>query len=50
VADDGDGLTVEVVVVSEAAPVSDEVVLTRFSTGADFVFADRGTPVELRRG
>jgi hypothetical protein len=47
---DGDGLTVEVVGGGVAAPVPDDVVLTRFSTGADFVFADRGTPVELRRG
>jgi len=49
VVDDGsDGLTVEVVTDDEPAPEADEVVLTRFSTGADFAFADRGTPVALR--
>jgi hypothetical protein len=32
------------------APEAEEVVLTRFSTGTDFVFENRGTPVEIRRG
>ncbi len=48
--DDGSGLAVEVVLGDTEAPVANEVVLTRFSTGADFVFEDRGTPVEIRRG
>lgn len=48
VLDDGpDGLTVEVVTDDEPAPEADEVALTRFSTGAAFAFADRGTPVEI---
>ncbi|WCO66945.1 hypothetical protein PO878_20845 [Iamia majanohamensis] len=49
VVDDGpDALVVEVVADDVAAPEVDEVALTRFSTGADFAFADRGTPVALR--
>jgi hypothetical protein len=48
--DDSAGLTVEVVLGDVEAPVADEVVLTRFSAGSDFVFEDRGTPVEIRRG
>jgi hypothetical protein len=48
--DDGGGLTVEVVRDEIEAPLADEVVLTRFSSGTDFVFKDRGTPVEIRRG
>ena len=43
-------LTVEVVTDETRAPEAEEVVLTRFSTGTDFVFEDRGTPVEIRRG
>jgi len=48
--DDGAGLLVEVVRGTEPVPESDDVLLTRFSTGAAFAFEDRGTPVELRRG
>ncbi len=40
-------LVVEVVTDDEPAPEASEVALTRFSTGADFAFADRGTPVEI---
>ncbi len=50
VSDDADGLVVEVVRGATAVPVSDDVFLTRFSTGATHVFEDRGTPVELRTG
>ena len=50
VSDDGSGLVVEVVRSDTAVPESDDVVLTRFSTGAAFTFADRATPVELRTG
>jgi hypothetical protein len=50
IADDRDGLSVEVVMDDNVAPLADEVVLTQFSTGTDFVFEDRGTPVEIRRG
>jgi hypothetical protein len=46
----GDELTVEVVVDDTEAPEPEEVILTRFSTGTDFVFENRGTPVEIRRG
>ena len=48
-ADGHAGLTVEVVVDDNEAPLADEVVLTHFSTGTDFIFEDRGTPVEIRR-
>ncbi len=47
--DDGEQLVVEVVRSDTEAPTPGEVTLTRFSTGADYVFEDRGTPVELRR-
>ncbi len=50
VSDDEHGLVVEVVGGEVEAPVPDEVVLTRFSTGAGFAFSNRGTPVEIRRG
>jgi hypothetical protein len=50
VTDDGSELVVEVVRGDNETPESDNVVLTRFSTGADFTFEDRGTPVELRSG
>ncbi len=43
------GLDVEVVQDDAAAPVPEDEVLARFSTGADFAFEVRGTPVELRR-
>ncbi len=41
-------LVVEVVGDSVEAPVADEVVLTRFSTGATHRFENRGTPVVLQ--
>ena len=47
VAADADALVVEVVTDDEPAPECSEVALTRFSTGADFAFADRGTPVHI---
>jgi hypothetical protein len=47
---DGDGLSFEVVMDDDAAPVAGEVELARISTGALFVFQDRGTPVMLRSG
>jgi hypothetical protein len=43
-------LTVEVVTEETRAPEAEEVALTRISTGTDFVFENRGTPVEIRRG
>jgi hypothetical protein len=46
---DHSGLTLEVVRDDVAAPVAAEVALARFSTGAEFQFEDRGTPVQLRR-
>jgi hypothetical protein len=48
VSDDGSALVVEVVRGDAPVPESDDVVLTRFSTGADFAFQDRSTPVVLR--
>ncbi|MGO8871051.1 MAG: hypothetical protein ACLQPH_06540 [Acidimicrobiales bacterium] len=42
-------LVVEVVRGDDERPVPDDVRLTQFSTGADFAFTDRGTPVEIRR-
>ncbi len=51
VSDDASGLVVEVVPGPDERPVPDDVRLTEFSTGADFAFTDRGTPVVLgRRG
>jgi hypothetical protein len=49
VSDDNEQLVVEVVLGADEHPVSDDVRLTEFSTGADFAFSDRGTPVVLRR-
>jgi hypothetical protein len=49
VSDDQSALVVEVVQGAAEAPLADEITLTRFSTGADYVFTDRGTPVEIRR-
>jgi hypothetical protein len=46
--DDGTDVAFEVVMDDAAAPVAGEVELARFSTGATFAFADRGTPVALR--
>jgi hypothetical protein len=42
-------LVVEVSASGTEAPIADDVTLTRFSTGAEHVFVDRGTPVEIRR-
>jgi hypothetical protein len=51
VSDDAGELVVEVVLGPDERPVPDDVRLTEFSTGADFAFTDRGTPVVLgRRG
>jgi len=47
VRDDADALVVEVVRGADPAPESDDVALTRFSTGATFAFEDRATPVAL---
>jgi hypothetical protein len=45
----GDGtLTAEIVIDDLAAGLADEVALARFSTGVEFRYEDRGTPVELR--
>jgi hypothetical protein len=46
--DAGGVLEVEVVMDDEPAKVADAVAMTAFSTGADFVFAERGVPVEVR--
>ena len=45
---DGGALVVEVVRGASEAPLSDDVVLTRFSTGATHRFEARGTPVTIR--
>ncbi len=50
VSDDDHGLVVEVVRGDSPSPEPDDVLLTKFSTGAAFAFEDRGTPVELRTG
>jgi hypothetical protein len=50
VSDDATALVVEVVRGDSPTPESGDVLLTRFSTGADFTFEARGTPVELRSG
>jgi hypothetical protein len=42
------GLVVEVAFGDEEAPLSDDVLVTRFSTGAEYAFTERGTPVEIR--
>jgi len=47
---DGDDLVVEIVRGDDETRLPDDVALTRFSTGANFSFEDRGTPVELRTG
>jgi hypothetical protein len=47
VSDDG-VLVVEVVRDAEPAPLSDDVLLTRFSTGTTHSFEPRGTPVAIR--
>ncbi len=48
VSDDGVELVIEVVRSNSESPVSDEVTLTRFSTGATHRFEDRGTPVVIQ--
>jgi hypothetical protein len=45
---DGGSLVVEVVRDADPGPLSDDVVLTRFSTGATHTFEARGTPVAIR--
>jgi len=50
VSDDETALVVSVVRGEAALPETDDVMLTRFSTGAAFAFEDRGTPVEIRTG
>jgi hypothetical protein len=45
---DGEALVIGVVLGDDEVPESDEVVLTRFSTGATHRFESRGTPVEIR--
>jgi hypothetical protein len=45
---DGGTLVVEVVRESAPAPLSDDVLLTRFSTGTTHTFESRGTPVAIR--
>jgi hypothetical protein len=41
------GLAVQVIRGDHEAPLSDDVLVTRFSTGAEYAFAERGTPVEI---
>ena len=41
-------LVIEVVQGVDERPTSQDVRLTEFSTGADFAFEERGTPVEIR--
>ncbi len=45
---DTNSLVVEVVPGATPAPLSDDVLLTRFSTGATYAFETRGTPVAIR--
>jgi hypothetical protein len=45
-----DELVVEIVRGDDELPVPDDVRLTEFSTGSDFAFTDRGTPVVLHIG
>ncbi len=47
---DDEELVVEVVMDDEPAPLAEAVVMAKFSTGANFSFEDRGTPVEIRIG
>ncbi|MGN2640222.1 hypothetical protein ACTD5D_29455 [Nocardia takedensis] len=44
---DEDGFTLEIVLGAQAHKEASEVAITRFSTGADFAFADRGIPLPL---
>jgi hypothetical protein len=48
VATDGESLVVEAVRGANPAPLSDDVLLARFSTGTTHSFEPRGTPVALR--
>ena len=48
VTDPADELVVRVVMGDHERAKSDDVRLTEFSTGADFVFEERSTPVEIR--
>jgi hypothetical protein len=45
---DGGSLVVEVARSPDPAPLSDDVLLTRFSTGTTHTFESRGTPVAIR--
>ncbi len=45
---DGPSLVIEVVRDADEAPLSDDVALTRFSTGTTHTFEPRGTPVAIR--
>jgi hypothetical protein len=45
---DGGTLVVEIVRNSDPGPLSDDVLLTRFSTGTTHTFESRGTPVAIR--
>jgi hypothetical protein len=45
---DNGALVVEVIRDADPAPVSNDVVLTRFSTGTTHTFESRGTPVAIR--
>ena len=45
---EGSALVVEVVRETARAPLSDDVALTRFSTGTTHAFETRGTPVTIR--
>ncbi len=47
ISDDG-ALVIEVVRAADELPLSDDVLLTRFSTGTSHTFAPRGTPVAIR--
>ncbi|MBH0780214.1 hypothetical protein [Nocardia bovistercoris] len=44
---DEEGFTLEITLGAESFREASEVAITRFSTGADFVFADRGIPLPL---
>ncbi len=50
VSSDDRELVVEVVMDDEPRPLAEPVVMAQFSTGADFHFEDRGTPVSVRIG
>lgn len=44
---EADGLTVDITLADKPFKEASEVAVTRFSTGADFAFADRGIPLPL---